>query len=63
MPDGTKHNYKRRLVDVEQYNGPGSVYLHFFADDQVRVVVTPYGVPSPTHPVQRPQKPTSLLGY
>lgn len=63
MPDGSKHNYKRRVVDVEQYDEPGSVYLHFFADDQVRVVVTPYGGPSPKHPIQRPQKPTSLLDY
>lgn len=58
MPDGSKHNYKKKTVEVEQYDEPGSVYLHFFPDDQVRVIVTPYGGPSPKHPIPRPQKPS-----
>lgn len=60
MPDGSKHRYKEKVVEVEKYeeNG-GSVYLHFYPDDYVRVIVSPYDGASPLHPIQRPVKPTA----
>ena len=41
MPIGHTHNVKEKIVEVEKYEETGSVYLHFFANDEVRVVVSP----------------------
>lgn len=59
MPEGSKHIYKQKEVEVEQYGEPGSIYLHFYPDDLVRVIVSRYGGWSPLHPIPRPQKPTA----
>jgi len=59
MPEGSKHIYKQQKVEVEQYSEPGSIYLHFYPEDKVRVIVSPYDGASPLHPIPRPKKPTS----
>jgi hypothetical protein len=57
MPVGTQHVWKSRMVDVEQYDNPGSLYLHFFSDDSVRIVVTNWAGGSLKHPIAPPHKP------
>ena len=59
MPIGHAHNIKEKIVEVEKYERPGSVYLHFFPNDEVRVVVTSIGGPHPEHPIPPPVKPAS----
>ena len=46
-----------KTVDVEHYDTPGSIYIHLFPDDQVRVVVSAYPGYSSGHPIPRPVKP------
>jgi len=60
MPINGIHTYKEKTVDVERYDEPGSVYLHFFPGDQVRIVVTRWVGGSPEHPIPRAVKPASL---
>lgn len=57
MPEGSKHVMKEKLVDVERYEETGSLYLHFFSNDQVRAVVSQYAGWSPMHPIPASQKP------
>lgn len=59
MPDGGKHIYKEKVVEVEKYEAGGSIYLHFFPDDKVRVVVSRYYGSSPKHPIPSPEQPIS----
>ena len=59
MPEGSKHIYKERMVEVEKYEEPGSIYLHFFPDDKVRVVISRYFGGSPKHPIPRPLEPST----
>ena len=59
MPEGSKHNLKEKYVEVEKYDEPGSIYMHFFPDDNVRVVVSRAGGASPMHPIAPPQKPNA----
>ena len=40
MPEGIKDVVKEKVVEVEKYERPGSIYLHFFPNDEVRVVIT-----------------------
>lgn len=60
MPINGVHTYKEKVVEVEKYDEPGSVYLHFFPDDQVRIVVTRWVGGSPEHLIPRAVKPASL---
>ena len=57
MPIGITDVVKEKEVEVERYEVPADIYLHFFPDDQVRVVVTRYGGASPKHPIAAPVKP------
>ena len=59
MPDGHTHIVKEKIVEVEKYDETGSIYLHFFPDDMVRVVVSPVGPRHPNHPIPLPVKPSS----
>ncbi len=52
MPEGHKHIVKEKVVEVEKYNETGSIYIHFFPNDEVRVVVTPVGPYNPAHPIR-----------
>jgi hypothetical protein len=54
MPEGTTHIHKSKMVDVEKYDEPSDVYLHFFPDDMIRVVVTKWVGASPNHPIAPP---------
>jgi len=55
MPDGSKHIYKEKIVEVEKYDeSGGSLYIHIFPDDEVRVVVSRYSGWSSTHPIPAP---------
>ena len=58
MPDGHKHNIKEKVVEVEKYEESGSIYLHFFPNDEVRVVVSNVYPWHPEHPIKPPVKPT-----
>jgi hypothetical protein len=59
MPIGHTHNVKEKIVEVEEYERPGSIYLHFFPNDEVRVIVTNIGGPSSKHPIPPPVKPAN----
>lgn len=54
VPDGITHIRKSKIVEVEKYKSPGTLYLHFFSDDSVRVVVTNSVGASPNHPIAPP---------
>ena len=56
MPVGSKHVWKEKVVEVEKYDEPGSLYLHFFSDDKVRIVVTNWIGGAPEHPIPPPAK-------
>lgn len=57
VPDGSKHTYKEKTVEVEMYDNGGSVYLHFFPNDVVRVVISRYAGWSLKHPIPSPKAP------
>lgn len=59
MPNGHTHNVKEKIVDVEKYDEPGDIYLHFFPNDEIRVVVTNIGGSSQKHPIPPPIKPAN----
>lgn len=61
MPEGSKHIFKEKVVDVEKYDEPGTIYLHFFPDDEVRVVVSQYAGWSRMHPIKPPAEPDPQL--
>jgi hypothetical protein len=46
-----------KVVEVERYETPGSIYIHLYPDDHVRVVISEYPGYSPAHPIPRPIKP------
>lgn len=60
MPIGRKDVIKEKIVEVEKYEETGSIYLHFFPNDEVRVVVSPVGPRSPRHPIALPVNPASV---
>jgi hypothetical protein len=57
MPIGRTDVVKVKEVEVEKYDEPGSIYLHFFPEDRVRVIVTRYGGASTKHPIPAPVAP------
>ena len=59
MPEGVKDVIKEKIVEVERYDRPGSIYMHFFPNDEVRVVVSWVGPRNPNHPIPLPVKPAS----
>lgn len=63
LDDGSKHNWKtRKAVPVDPYTEPGDVYVHFFPNDQIRVVVSRAGPGSSQHPIPRPVDPGERRG-
>jgi hypothetical protein len=54
MPDGHTHNVKEKIVEVEKYDRPGDIYLHFFPNDEIRVIVTNIAGWSQKHPIPPP---------
>lgn len=61
MPDGIKDVIKEKIVEVEKYDEPGSIYLHFFPNDEVRVVISNAAGWSSSHPIPPPVKPAPAL--
>ena len=57
MPVGHQHIVKEKVVEVEKYEVPGDVYMHFFPNDEVRVVVSPVGPRNPAYPIRDLGKP------
>jgi len=57
MPKGVVDVRKEKMVEVEKYDEPGSIYLHFFPNDEVRVVVSNAAGYSRKHPIPRTPKP------
>ncbi|MYM73521.1 DUF3304 domain-containing protein [Duganella sp. FT134W] len=52
MPVGHQHVVKEKIVEVEKYEAPGGIYMHFFPNDEVRVVVSPVGPGNPAYPIR-----------
>ena len=57
MPEGHTHIVKEKTVEIEKYDETGSIYMHFFPNDEVRVVVSPVGPLNPKHPIPPSVKP------
>ena len=58
LDEGSRHNWKtKKGVPVEPYTEPGSVYVHFFPDDEIRVVVTNWHPRGEGHPIPYPVNP------
>lgn len=60
MPDGHTHHVKQKIVEIEKYDRPGSIYLHFFPNDEIRVVISNVYPWHPEHPIPPPVKPTDM---
>ena len=54
MPKGVVDVWKEKIVEIEKYDRPGSIYLHFFPNDEVRVVVSNAAGYSSKHPIAPP---------
>ncbi|NVD71792.1 DUF3304 domain-containing protein [Duganella sp. BJB1802] len=57
MPDGHKHIVKEKVVEIEKYERLGDIYLVFFPNDEVRVVISRNGPRAPDFPIPRVVKP------
>lgn len=57
MPIGRTDVVKEKEVEVEKYQKPGSIYIHVFENDQIRVVVSEHPGYSRAHPIPAPVKP------
>ncbi len=57
MPIGRQDVIKEKIVEVERYEESGSIYLHFFPNDEIRVVVSNVYPWHPEHPIKAPIKP------
>jgi hypothetical protein len=58
MPIGVKDVIKEKIVDVEKYDSPGDIYMNFFPNDEVRVVVSRNGPRAADYPIPHIGKPT-----
>ncbi|MEG0880906.1 MAG: DUF3304 domain-containing protein [Janthinobacterium sp.] len=59
MPEGRTDVIKEKMVEVEKYDRPGDIYMHFFPDDEVRVVVSNVDGDSKNHPILHSGKPAN----
>ena len=60
MPVGVQDVIKEKVVEIEKYNEIDSIYIHFFSNDEVRVVVTPVGPRNPAHPIRHFGNPKDI---
>jgi len=60
MPEGIKDVVKEKVVEVEKYERPGDIYLHFFPDDEVRVIISNFPGYSSAHPIPAPVQPAPI---
>lgn len=54
VPAGREHKVKEKVVMVERYDETGSLYVHFFPNDEIRIVVTSWYGGSENHPIPSP---------
>ena len=59
MPVGIQDVIREKVVEVEKYDTTGSVYMHFFPNDEVRVVVSPFVPYSSVHPIRHDGNPNA----
>ncbi len=59
MPEGHTDIIKEKIVEVEKYDRPGDIYMHFFPNDEVRVVVSNASGYSKKHPIPPSDPPTN----
>jgi hypothetical protein len=59
MPEGRTDVIKEKVVEVEKYDETGSIYMHFFPNDEVRVVVSSAAGYSKKHPILHTGKPAN----
>ena len=52
-PDATEPTRHEKTTTILPYDRVGSVYVHFFPGDHVRVVIANNGATSPYHPIPR----------
>lgn len=57
MPEGHTHNMKEKIVEVEKYERIGDIYMNFFPNDEVRVVVSRNAPGAPDYPIRHFGKP------
>lgn len=57
MPVGIQDIVKEKIVEVEKYSQTGSIYIHFFPNDEVRVIVTSIVPYNAAHPIPFVGKP------
>lgn len=57
MPIGVKDVIKEKIVEVEKYSEAGDIYMHFFPNDEVRVIVSGDGPGAPNYPILHSGKP------
>ena len=59
MPIGRQDVIREKVVEVEKYDEPGDIYLHFFPNDEIRVIVSNIAGWSDEHPILPPIKPAN----
>lgn len=57
MPEGHQHIVKEKVVEIEKYERPGDVYIVFFPNDEVRVVVSLNGPRASDFPIRHVGNP------
>ncbi|MYM95823.1 DUF3304 domain-containing protein [Duganella vulcania] len=57
MPVGHQHIVKEKVVEVEKYERPGDIYMVFFPNDEVRVVVSANGPRASDFPIRHVGNP------
>ncbi|WP_454763000.1 DUF3304 domain-containing protein [Cupriavidus campinensis] len=61
--DGKDDNWKTKIgVPVEPYTESGDLYVHFFPNDRIRVVVSLSGASGSKHPIPYPVNPNQERG-
>ncbi|CDG84881.1 hypothetical protein GJA_4273 [Janthinobacterium agaricidamnosum NBRC 102515 = DSM 9628] len=60
MPEGHTDIFKEKIVEVEKYDEAGDIYMHFFPNDEVRVVVSNARGASSAHPIIHYGKPETI---
>ena len=59
MPEGHTDVIKEKMVEIEKYDRPGDIYMHFFENDEVRVVVSNDAGYGKDHPIQHMANPST----
>ena len=57
MPIGVQDVIKEKIVELEKYDRPGDIYMNFFPNDEIRVVVSRNAPGAPDYPIRHAGKP------